>query len=161
MDSKFWLSLLVGVIVGFLTHALTMLISFKKRTIENKIKIFDSLIAHWLKARNYIYTEIISNRNPKANPQYDLMYGESQLFIGETFLVCDDLNLSEKINTFNENFFRDHDWFAMQADERNKLMDEIKNDGIGLAKKMQDNIKNSTRFELRDFIYVLKGLVKL
>lgn len=49
------LLLLAGAIGGFIARSAAMKVSFKQRTIDNKIKVYDALIAQWVKMRNFIY----------------------------------------------------------------------------------------------------------
>ena len=37
----------LGGVGGYLVHALSMKVSFKQRTIDNKIKVYDMIITHW------------------------------------------------------------------------------------------------------------------
>jgi hypothetical protein len=97
--------LIIGGVIGFLLNIITMKINFKQRTIENKIKIYDSLISSWVKMRNLIYNKIEYNTNPsKKWDVLDQIYGETQTFIAEIFLVSDNTQLAQDINIFNENF---------------------------------------------------------
>ena len=45
----------LGGIGGYLVHVISMKVSFKQRTIDNKIRVYDAIIAHWVKMRNFIY----------------------------------------------------------------------------------------------------------
>ena len=55
---------LLGVLGGFAAHTVTMKVSFKLRTIDNKIKVFDSLIGTWVKMRNFIFYIIPARQLP-------------------------------------------------------------------------------------------------
>lgn len=43
------LLVLLGALGGFAVHAVSMKVSFKQRTIDNKIKVYDALIGTWVK----------------------------------------------------------------------------------------------------------------
>ena len=93
---------ILGLVGGFVINSITMKISFKQRTIENKIKVYDSIIAHWVRMRNLIYACLVygpTRINPRDNTDFDRIYGESQTFIGEAILVCEDKKLTEDINS--------------------------------------------------------------
>src|SRR4051812_7943285 len=94
------LTLIIGFVLGFIIHILTMKISFKQRTIDLKIKVYDSIISSWIKMRNEIF-----NLNNTNNIQFHQFYGESQTYIGEIFLVTEDTELASAINDFNEKFY--------------------------------------------------------
>ena len=73
----------------FLTQLMTMKISFKQRTIDNKIKVYDAIISQWVKMRNFVYGVLLVD--PRRLGEFDAMYGQSQAFIGEAVLVIDHL----------------------------------------------------------------------
>ena len=135
-------TLLIGVIGGFLIHALTMKVNFKQRTIENKIRVYDSIITQWVRARNFIYSQLPND--PHSNPQFDIMYGESQAFIGEAILVSEDTELTENIDSLNERLYRT-DWAKISHEKANEIMEDI---------------KDSTRFEIKDFFHIISGFRK-
>lgn len=161
MTSLFnWTSLLAlvfGGLAGFLVHALTMKVSFKQRTIDNKIKVYDSIIAHWVKTRNFIYSQLPND--PCANPQFDIMYGESQAFIGEAILVSEDMELTESIDTLNEKLYRT-EWAKLPYEEANEIIENIKKQAKPLIRRMREDIKDSTRFEIKDFFHIVGGFRK-
>jgi hypothetical protein len=153
--------LIVGGISGFFVHALTMKISFKQRTIDNKIRVYDAIITQWVKMRNFVYHVLLSN--PDKIYEFDKMYGESQAFIGEAILVSADDELTDKINELNERMYRT-DWIAQNKEDNglnraNESMKVIKKDAMKIIKKMRYDIKNSTRFELTDFIHIFRGIL--
>ena len=57
-----FITLLIGFALGFFLHLIIMKISFKQRTIDNKIKIYDSIITSWVKMRNEIFNPIDKQR---------------------------------------------------------------------------------------------------
>lgn len=154
------LLLIVGVVGGFLVHSVTMKVSFKQRTIDNKIKVYDALITQWVKMRNFVYTH--HPGQPAANfpfqiiQQFDQIYGESQQYLGEAILVCEDSTLTTDINSLNERMYRT-EWYQLPLDRANEMMEEIKRDAITLISRMREDIKASTRFEWQDFIHILSG----
>lgn len=154
------LMLIVGGIGGFFIHALTMKISFKQRTIDNKIKVYDAIITQWVKMRNFVYHVLLSD--PDHLYEFDKMYGESQAFIGEAILVSDDEELTDKINELNERMYRT-DWLALYREKNNlnranESMEEIKRDAMKIIEGMRNDIKKSTRFELADFVHIFRGI---
>ncbi|MBI2815903.1 MAG: hypothetical protein HYX72_03080 [Acidobacteria bacterium] len=152
------LLILAGAIGGFVTHSISMKVSFKQRTIENKIKVFDSIISHWVKMRNFIYANLIGVPNQNSQPQviyqFDQIYGESQQLIGEAILVCEDASLTNDVNTLNEKLYRT-DWVHLPLQRADKIMEEIKKEAMSIVVRMREDIKASTRLELRDFVHIL------
>jgi hypothetical protein len=144
--------LLIGIISGFLVRSLTMKVSFKQRTIENKIKVYDSIITHWVKMRNFIYFQLPND--PHSDRQFDIMYGESQGFIGEAILVSEDTELTEAINTLNEKFYRTN-WANLTFERANEIMETIKKEAKPIVVRMREDIMDSTRFELKDLLHML------
>ncbi len=101
-------TLIIGVAGGFLFHSLTMKVNFKQRTIDNKIKVFDSLIVTWIQMRNCVYAHhpSVSGESVTFETMFDQIYGQTQQSIGEAILVCDNQRLIEDINIFNERLYR-------------------------------------------------------
>lgn len=156
--------LLLGGVGGFLIHTITMKVSFKQRAIENKIKVFDSLIGTWVQMRNFIYAHH-TWQPMQAVPrdvaqQFDQMYGQSQQLIGEAILVCEDDALTGDINTLNERLYRT-EWHHLNLDKANSNMEAIKLDALTLIARMREDIKGSTRLEWRDFTHIASGLSPL
>lgn len=149
--------LIIGGIGGYLVHAISMKVSFKQRTIDNKIKVYDTIIAHWVKMRNFIYHSGIL-QDSGAYVEFDKLYGDSQTFIGEAFLVSEDSALIEDINNLNEGLYLT-EWQKLEHDKINKQMDDIKKVAIGIIKRMQHDIKRSTVLEFSDFLHIWKGLI--
>jgi len=152
---------LVGGLGGFLLHTLTMKISFKQRAIDNKIKVYESLIATWVKMRNFIYahhpgdpTIPIPN---EVGQQFDQLYGSSQQLIGEAILVCEDDALTTDINALNERLYR-AEWHELTMEQANAAIEAIKVDALKLVARMREDIKASTRLEWRDFVHIVSGL---
>lgn len=143
--------LIAGGIAGFCTHVLIMKINFKQRAIENKIKVYDAIIVHWVKTRNFIYSQL--PKDPRDNPQFDIMYGDAQSFIGEAILVSEDTELTDSINTLNEKLYRTN-WEEIPDEKADAIMENIKKEAIPLVLRMREDIKDSTRFELKDFLFI-------
>lgn len=141
---------IVGGVGGFLLHSIAMKISFKQRAIENKIKVFDSLIATWVQMRNFIYAHHTRQPTPRVPhdvaQQFDQMYGQSQQLIGEAILVCEDDALSGDINSLNERLYRT-EWHSLEYSQANEAIEQIKVEAIALIARMRVDIKGSTRLE--------------
>jgi hypothetical protein len=79
------LLVLLGGIGGFAIHALSMKVSFKQRTIDNKIKVYDALIGVWVRMRNFVYThhrgQPVEVVPPNIAHEFDQMYGSSQQLV--------------------------------------------------------------------------------
>lgn len=150
-------SLLVGAVGGFIVRSLAMKVEFKQRTIENKIKVFDALIGHWVFMRNIIYDT--PGCDVHKNPKFDQVYGESQRYIGQAILVCENVNLLEEINALNENFYRPQ-WGKMSHEEVNEQIEKNKLSGIAIATRMREDIKNSTRIDWKDLTHIFTGFFK-
>lgn len=153
--------LLFGGVGGFLIHSITMKVSFKQRLIDQKVKVYDALIAHWVKMRNFIYTHHTGVPNPELPyeviREFDQMYGLSQTFIGEAILVCEDSQLAEDVNQLNEDFYR-KEWHLLSLEQANEEMENLKLRAIGIISRMREDIKASTRFERKDFSHIFSGL---
>lgn len=145
-------ALIVGLVGGFFAHSIGMRVSFKQRSIDHKISVFDKIIGHWVRMRNFIFSGV--QPSDQAYGAFDQMYGESQQFIGEAILVCDDEVLTDDINELNERLYRT-EW---AKDTVNETMENIKSDGIQIVARMREDIKRSTRLELDDFLYIFGGL---
>lgn len=148
------ITLVVGFFSGVFIHMLTMKISFKQRTIDNKIKIYDSIITTWVRMRN----EIFSHNSDKFL-QLDRIYGESQAFIGEIFLVAEDNNLATSINQFNEKFYRQN-WPNLDIDTVNNRIEELKIEAITLVVRMRHDIQESAILRRDDICHIIGGLIK-
>jgi hypothetical protein len=150
--------LIIGALGGFGLHVIAMMISFKQRTIDNKIKVFDSLIGSWVKMRNFIIAnhkgETISQ---EARCQLDEIYGISQQQIGESILVCENESLTIDINDLNESIYRNN-WDILDSNEINIIMDQFKADALALVVRMREDIKNNNRLEWQDLIFGISGL---
>lgn len=147
------LTLIIGGILGYFFNLLSVKISFKHRTIDNKIKVYDSLIANWVEIRNLIYRDQI---DCGWLQQFDNLYGKSQLFIGESFLLSDDHHLLEDINNFNEKFVI-QDWSKLTKDQTYTIMKDLKIEALDLIKKMKADIHESTTFTKSDILQIFKG----
>lgn len=157
------LLLIAGAIGGFIVHSVTMKVGFKQRTIDNKIKVYDSLITQWVKMRNFVYTHHpeLSNQTNQFEiiQKFDQIYGESQQYIGEAILVCEDTVLTTDINNLNEKMYRTG-WHQLPLDKANEAMEEIKVNAIEVISRMREDIKNSTRLEWQDFVHIFYGFRK-
>lgn len=156
--------LILGGVGGFLLHTITMKVSFKQRAIENKIKVFDSLIGTWVQMRNFIYAHH-TGKPMQTVPhdvaqQFDQMYGHSQQLIGEAILVCEDDVLTGEINSLNEGLYRT-EWHSLEYAKANEKIEEIKVEAMALIARMREDIKGSTRLEWRDFTHIASGLSPL
>ena len=146
-------NLIIGTIGGYLIHAISMKVSFKQRTIDNKIKVYDTVIAHWVRMRNFIFHDLQKN---DAYLAFDKIYGDSQTFIGESILVSEDIKLAEDINSLNETLYRTN-WQDLSDEDRNSRMEGIKTRGIAIIKRMRDDISKSTILEFSDFFHIFSG----
>lgn len=156
-----FLAFLAGAAGGFLAHSLTMKVSFKQRAIENKIRVYDSLIGKWVQMRNFVYAHHPGDSNAavpgETLRQFDHMYGESQQLIGEAILVCEEISLTNDINQLNEALYRTP-WHDLSSEDADTKMEEIKRDAIELIGRMREDIKASTRLEWQDFVHIFSGL---
>jgi len=151
---------ILGLASGFFIHAVSMKVSFKQGAITNKIKVYDALITNWVTMRNYVFSELrASEVTDELNRKYDNLYGESQKFIGEVMLVCDDSNLGMEINSFNESFYRTQ-WYGMSDKEANDKMEVVKKEAITLIENMRKDVKDCSRLERGDFKHMLRGFIK-
>ncbi len=87
------------------------------------------------------------------------MYGESQQFIGEAFLVCEDNALNRDINALNEKLYRT-EWSQLPLERANEIMEEFKKEALAIISRMRDDVKASTRFEWQDFMHIASGFRK-
>jgi len=146
--------LLIGAIGGYMVHVINMKVSFKQRTIDNKIKVYDAIITHWVRMRNFIFHELLPR--PNAHPEFDKLYGESQAFIGEAILVSEDYKLTEDINALNERLYRTT-WHDFTPEIINLEMEDIKAQGMIIINRMRGDIKKSSILELSDFLHIFTG----
>jgi hypothetical protein len=155
-----FLAFLAGAGGGFLAHSLAMKVSFKHRTIDRKVRIYDSLIGKWMQIRNFIYSvhpgQPLDDYPAEIIRQFDHLYGESQQLIGEAILVCEDYLLTDDINSLNERFYRT-EWQKMAMSRVNAEMQEIKAEALVLFARMREDIKSSARLELQDLTHILSG----
>jgi hypothetical protein len=78
------------------------------------------------------------------------MYG-AQVFIGEAFLVSEDTKLAEDITSLNEKLYRTKSgWVEISVEKADKIMEDLKRQAINLIGRMIEDIKNRTRFEIKD-----------
>jgi len=148
----------LGGIGGYLVHAISMKVSFKQRTIDNKIRVYDAMITHWVKMRNFVYHRLRVDQNSFG--EFDKLYGDSQAFIGEAALISEDSKLVDDINSFNERLYRT-DWQSLQLVKANEEMEDIKKVALDIIKRMQGDIKKSTILDFSDFMHILGGIRKV
>jgi hypothetical protein len=155
------ITFIIGAIGGFMINTITMKISFKQRTIDDKVKVYDALIGHWVKVRNYIYTfhPTTTGHDIPENVgiDFDQIYGESQQLVGEALLICENEELTERINTLNERMYRTK-WENLSRDKTNEQMEEIKLEAFSIIKVMREDIKSNTILHWSDFTHILSGL---
>lgn len=155
------LTFLLGILGGFAAHTVTMKVSFKQRTIDNKIKVFDSIIGTWVKMRNYIFAHHpghpVTDLPTQVALEFDRMYGESQQLIGEAILICDDEALTTELNRLNEQLYRTQ-WARMDHATVTAAIERFKTEALLAVSRMRNDIKRSTRLELADFSHILSGL---
>jgi len=153
------ITLIIGLIGGFIAHAVAMKVSFKKSDRENKMKVYDGIIGVWLTMRNYIFANHPETSTGPRNDYvhtFDQMYGQSQKFIGETILISDGEKLFEDINRLTEMFYRT-DWNSLSLETVNRNMEDIKIEAIDLVKRMRNDAKNSTVFHWTDLAHIVTG----
>lgn len=157
------ITFILGAIGGFVVHSLSMKVSFKQRTIDNKVKVYDAIIGHWVRMRNIIYSvhpDITGEPVPLGTERdFDRIYGESQQLIGEAILICEDKSLTEDINTLNEKLYRTR-WDQFNLDEANKEIEIIKNEALEIIERMREDIKSNTILHWSDFVHIFSGLKK-
>jgi len=150
--------LIIGALIGFGLHIIVMMISFKQSTIDNKIKVFDSLMGSWVKMRNFIITHLMGESiSQKVRDKFDEIYGDSQQLIGESILVCEDESLTTDINDLNESIYR-NSWESLDSNEINDTLNRFKLDILALVVRMREDIKKNNRLEWKDLIYGISGL---
>ena len=158
-----FITFIIGILAGFLAHALPMKISFKQQTIKNKIKVYDTLIAEWVKMRNFIFCSCAKSSDrvmpPELLLEFDQMYGVTQQYIGEAFLICEDEDLTADINNLNEKIYRTP-WHSLPLEEANSEIENIKNEALLIIRRMRIDIQASTRLELSDFVHMFNGFFK-
>lgn len=150
--------LIIGALGGFGLHSIVKMISFKQRTIDNKIKVFDSLIGSWIKMRNFIISHYKGQPiSQEGRCKFDEIYGNSQQLIGESILVCENESLTTDINDLNESIYRNN-WDILDSNEINVVMDQFKVDVLALVVRMREDIKNNNRLEWQDIMFDISGL---
>jgi len=151
---NFW-TLLIGAISGYLIHAVSMKVSFKRNTIKNKIKVFAAIIDNWVNVRNYIVATHPNNLHEDNN--FDQLYGRTLTSIGEAILVSEDNQLTRDINALNERFYRT-DWNNFKNEQFNSELETLRSDAINIVQRMRDDISKSTILEISDFAHIFSGL---
>jgi len=157
------LTFILGAIGGFLVHSLSMKVSFKQRTIDNKIKVYDGIIGHWVRMRNFIYSVhpgITGKPIPEeASGQFDQFYGESQQLIGEAVLICENKALTDDINVLNERLYRT-EWQELELKESNQKIEKIKTDAYAIIERMREDIKTNTILQWSDLTHIYSGFFR-
>lgn len=155
------ISAIVAFFAGFIVNSFGMKVSFKRRTIDNKIKIYGELIAQWVKMRNFVY---YNHPGPQGGDlsweilrQWDVMYGESHQYIGEAALTCENGNLIDKINHLN-NKMHFTKWHELQIEQVNEVVEQFKTEAMSLISEMRRDVMNSTRLEWKDLKHIFSGL---
>lgn len=148
------ITFIIGAIGGFAAHIVGMRVSFKQRSIDHKIAVYDKLIGQWVQMRNFIYSHVEPSREVMIT--FDQMYGQSQQYVGEAILVCEDEKLTEDINSLNERMYRTK-WGELSEGQNRSEMEAIKKDAFELIARMREDIKSSTRLDSRDFLYIFGG----
>ncbi len=154
------LTLLIGALGGVFIKTLTMKIDFRHKVVDHKYKVYDSIIITWVKMRNFILHELLTDPpDPNKIYEFDKMYGESQAFIGEAVLVSDNYELTEKINQLNEDFYRT-DWkhLLLTSGDLGKVnpeLEEIKLKAFGIINEMRADIQKSLVFTRGDFLNIV------
>jgi len=154
------IGIIVGLVGGYLVHAISMQVSFKQRTIDNKIKVYDQLITQWVKMRNFIVANqyLAGQQQIPANvrSEFDLLYSQGLTYIGEAYLICGDVTLAKDLDGFNEKLYRTQ-WLQMTIQDINGALDQLKVDAVALLVRMQADIRGSTRLSLGDISFMFSG----
>jgi hypothetical protein len=154
------IGIIVGLVGGYLVHAMSMQVSFKQRTIDNKIKVYDQLITQWVKMRNFIVANqyLAGQQQIPANvrSEFDLLYSQGLTYIGEAYLICGDVTLAKDLDDLNEKLYRAQ-WLQMTIQGSNGALDQLKVDAVALLVRMQADIRGSTRLSLGDISFMFSG----
>lgn len=143
------LYILLGVLVGFLGHAIAMQVSFKQETIKNKITTYSNIISYWVKLRNSIYDLDNKDEYLEKFNRLNLIHGETQKYVGEAFLFSEDIELLAEINKLNNDSFNTN-WLDLDLNKKNLIIESLKDKAINIIIKMRSNIQNSTKFSWDD-----------
>lgn len=150
-------SVIVGILAGWFGHSLAMKVRFKEKTIQYKVNVYDSLLMHWVRMRNFVFTHHPESSGRRPAPEryreFDQMYGESQRWVGQAYLVGRDRELNHAINELNERMYRTR-WGEMELDAVNVLMEEIKEDAFRLIERLRTDIESETRLQLHDLLHL-------
>ena len=157
-----FLTFLLGLIGGYAAYSVMMKVSFKQRMIDDKIKVFASIVQTWVRMRNYIFAHHPGYAVPEAltpvNQEFDQMYGQSQQFIAEAILVCDDESLTTKLDRLNEELYRTP-WDQKDLTAAAEAIEKFKKEAMLAVAEMRNDVRRSTRLELSDLSHILSGLV--
>lgn len=149
--------LILGALGGFLICIVAVKISFKHRTIDHKIKVFNSLIGSWVEMRNFIIASYKGEPiSQELKSKFNDIYGHTQQLIGEASLVCENESLTTDINDLNESIYRNN-WEILDSNEINEAMNQFKVDSLDLVLRMRKDIKNSSRLECQDLLFGISG----
>ncbi len=135
-----FLYLIGGGVIGFFSHIVVMKINFQQRTITNKIKVFDTLIATWMQMRNQLVHGKDKNKNLE---ELDKIYGKSLVCVAEAILISNDEKLVLDIDNFNEELYRR--WYELSEKEVGERLEKLKKEGIKLISRMRKDIKKNTK----------------
>lgn len=117
-----------------------MQVSFKQRTIDNKIKVYDQLITQWVKMRNFIVANqyLAGQQQIPANvrSEFDLLYSQGLTYIGEAYLICGDVTLAKDLDDLNEKLYRTQR-LQMTIQGINGALDQLKVDAVALLVRME------------------------
>ncbi len=147
---------ILGVIGGFLLHAIAMKVNFKQVVIEDKKRLYTSIVSQWLKMRSFIYDH---RQNPNIHPDFDHMYIECINISSGIQLISEQSDLSERITLLSYEIYNTH-WSNLDPDRFNDLIDMFfVRKALEIIKIMRSDIRDTSRLELVDLIHILRGLV--
>lgn len=151
---------LVSIIAGWFGHSLAMRVRFKEKSIEHKVNVFDSLLGHWVRMRNFVYRHhpaVTGKTVPEeVGREFDQIYGSSQQTVGRSLLVCGDRSLNKRINELTERMYRTL-WLEMELPAINASMEEFKDDTFQLVRGMRAEIESDTRLTLSDLTHMFRA----
>ena len=150
-------TLIIGAIIGFFAHAIAMKINYKQRAIEDKKQLYLSIVRQWLKMRNFVYDNF---PNPHANPKFDRLFAEATAIAGGILLVSEENDLSTRIETLNNRFYRTA-WSGLTNEKRDEMMNKFKDDAWEIIKLLRSDIRDTSRLELADLLHIFYGLFRL
>lgn len=155
---KTLITVLLGALGGFFVHAVAMKINFKQTVIEDKKRLYASIVGQWLKMRNLIY----DNRpDPHANADFDHMYIECINIAAGVRLVIEQSDLFDRIVNLSQLIYNTH-WSNLTQDRFDELIEMFFNRKVlEIINLMRLDIRDTSRLELSDLIHIFKGLVPI